>query len=507
MSEKTSNIINTELPEDLEHFENLDMMTYANGAKHVYGMDESGKRTHISHDDVLKAYGYASREEETTPDDPLDPVAPPFDVLDPVPPAPENFGEDEEAEPIPGPSEEPIERLLGRMQANLAYAEQDYAKTTAKARKSYLGRFCQGKTRIGRTILKLPGAGNIVKNVNEHLDTKTLEAKQEYDQLYNEVGIIVAEYLREQGYTEEQIISISASGAILRGSRLNHMILAERKNQSKDTNKFVNWWVRSGGLKGKLSKVGIVAGAGVIAGATAGLALPVYASFLAGGAAGGGIARHVTRRRANAVDSDGRTLASKQAGEDQRKIHQFAYENFENNEFSRVEDITDRVEYRTDDEMLGNRRRMKAAVAIGKMAGGFAGIGVKELLYNKPETPKDMSPDAPRAEAPKVPDADPGLEAPDPVPETPEINGRMFNVESGNGFTHEIQDFANANGTQVDAKRAFDIYNEAVAKFGEDGLIDPLGTYKRPQGDYGIMSPGNAQWKPGVAEFFKSKLQ
>ena len=32
MSEKTSNIINTELPEDLEHFENLDMMTYANGA-------------------------------------------------------------------------------------------------------------------------------------------------------------------------------------------------------------------------------------------------------------------------------------------------------------------------------------------------------------------------------------------------------------------------------------------------------------------------------------------
>src|SRR5690606_36182430 len=92
------------------------------------------------------------------------------------------------------------------------------------------------------------------------------------------------------------------------------------------------------------------------------------------------------------------------------------------------------------------------------------------------------------------------------VPQAPEMSGREFYVEPGHGFTHEIQEFAQANGSQVDGKRAFEIYEQAVARFGQDGLIEPTGTYVRDAGDIGISAPGSAAWKPGVAESLKSQL-
>ncbi len=59
--EKVSNIITPGpegLPEDLRHFQGLDEMTYTNGAEHVYGLDEDGKRVHIPHDKLLESYGF-----------------------------------------------------------------------------------------------------------------------------------------------------------------------------------------------------------------------------------------------------------------------------------------------------------------------------------------------------------------------------------------------------------------------------------------------------------------
>lgn len=285
----------------------------------------------------------------------------------------------EPGEPKPPEDEEsdipPEEReTLGRMQTNLRLAEHDYAKRTAKSRKSYLGRFCQGQTRIGRTILKIPGAKQIVESTNEHFDTKTRAAREEYERQFDELGARLADGLRELGYEEEQIRALATVGVILRSSTLEQLIIGERKDMSKESNKFVNWWVNSKGLKSKVAKAGIVAGAGLLTGAIAGLALPAYASLLAGGAAGGVIARHVTRRRANVVGADGKTLSFNQAKADQLQERQFVEESYQEGEFPRVEDITDRVEYRTDDEMLGNRRRMKAAVAIGKVFGGTGGI-------------------------------------------------------------------------------------------------------------------------------------
>ena len=42
--------------------ENIVLDEYSNGAKHFYSVGEDGKKTHISHDDILEAYGHDPKE-------------------------------------------------------------------------------------------------------------------------------------------------------------------------------------------------------------------------------------------------------------------------------------------------------------------------------------------------------------------------------------------------------------------------------------------------------------
>lgn len=43
-------------------FGKMEQITYKTGAKHVYGVDEAGKKRHLSHDAVLESYGYNASE-------------------------------------------------------------------------------------------------------------------------------------------------------------------------------------------------------------------------------------------------------------------------------------------------------------------------------------------------------------------------------------------------------------------------------------------------------------
>jgi len=54
MAEPLGNLI-------LERFVSIEQRTYRNGARHVYGVDEQGKRRHIGHDAILEGYGYQPR--------------------------------------------------------------------------------------------------------------------------------------------------------------------------------------------------------------------------------------------------------------------------------------------------------------------------------------------------------------------------------------------------------------------------------------------------------------
>ena len=98
MSEKISRVVEPNLPDDLAQFEKLDQMTYKNGADHVYGVDKEGKKTHISNDDVLEAYGYDPNQTQDS-NDPFTPD-PSATSLDTTPERPDQDLYDEYAKAV-----------------------------------------------------------------------------------------------------------------------------------------------------------------------------------------------------------------------------------------------------------------------------------------------------------------------------------------------------------------------------------------------------------------------
>ncbi len=88
--------------------------------------------------------------------------------------------------------------------------------------------------------------------------------------------------------------------------------------------------------------------------------------------------------------------------------------------------------------------------------------------------------------------------------ETQAIVGNEFNVESGNGFIQEINDFAEANGMSRNDSISTQVFNEARAKFGDDLLT---GSEYVQNGDLRISSAGQNAWNPGVAEFMLQRMQ
>lgn len=62
-----------QMPEDLNQFSALEARNYSNGANHIYGVGENGKKVHLKGDNVLAAYGYtdadlpANNSDVTTP--------------------------------------------------------------------------------------------------------------------------------------------------------------------------------------------------------------------------------------------------------------------------------------------------------------------------------------------------------------------------------------------------------------------------------------------------------
>ena len=67
-------------------------------------------------------------------------------------------------------------------------------------------------------------------------------------------------------------------------------------------------------------------------------------------------------------------------------------------------------------------------------------------------------------------------------------------VDSGHGFSHEIQEFGALHGHPVDSDTAYQIYDQLEKEFGGKILGGDGSSYTMPQygNDYGISSPG---WK------------
>ena len=130
--------------------------------------------------------------------------------------------------------------------------------------------------------------------------------------------------------------------------------------------------------------------------------------------------------------------------------------------------------------------------AGGGIIGAAGGAMIRDAMDNAPApAPAEVMPE----------------EVPTPVvaPPAPELPGNDFNVENGNGLTHEIEEFAAANGKEISGQQAYDIYKELLAERGQGGIIE-TGTYVMGDGDIGISSPGASGWQDGVGQNILDKL-
>jgi len=411
----------------------------------------------------------------------------------------------------------------------LDIARSRYAETTAKSRKSYLGRFFKPDTQVGGLLGKIPGMQKAVDKWNDikaskpvqgfadklssvrSFNAETEAAQQEYEEAYTALSEATAAELQRVGWEEEVVQSLSLIGNIAQDAKLEDQILYQRQLQSKKTNGFVNFWVSQQGLKGKFMKAGAVVGIGAAVGLTGGLFAGATAAYIAGGAAGASVGKHVTSRRANGINKhNGLTVAVEQSRGDSAVAEADIRARHTLDGVGSVEDITKTTEASTDAEMMRNRKRVRTATALGAAAGKGV-FKLKEFFDHRyrdpsrpPEAPKDPTP----PEAPKDPTPQPPKTPDVPKPPTPEApKGLQFNVEPGSGFEREFRQFFEANGKPIDGQQAHDLYKHFESTVGSDNIIKPLDTYARAAGDTGISSPGMAEWSPEAERVLTSLLR
>lgn len=382
----------------------------------------------------------------------------------------------------------------------LLEAANRYAELTARDRKSYfIGRYMRDERSLtGKILGKIPGVRKAIDSLNEKQGAEITDARKQYELAVFEAQRQVIIDLER---SDSSRVDMQAAAALIAGEAdlaLESMVISQRETQSKGSNKFVDWWVKQEGFKGKLKKAAVVAGVGLATGLTGGAFLGTVAGSLIGGVAGGVVANHVTRRRANAEGADGFNLAESQAladSEEKAGIIQKSIDDTteENPAYLASESLNEVTEKRSDSEAFQNRSRLRKAVAIGKGAVVGAGLlrnGISELFDSALDKP-----DAPEAPAPDKPDV--------PAPEVskgPEIVGDNFTVEAGNGYIKELQDFGSANGHDLTPQQAENLHHHLMDKFGNDYIdIKGAGGDIYMQGtDVRLMEPGKAAWENGV---------
>lgn len=422
------------------------------------------------------------------------------------------------------PSQELVE-LTGM----LKQAQDRYAEATSRSRNSTFGRFLKEDSKFMGIVGKLTGMQALINKLKNSEkvqnwtaendsnreffgDAETIDAKEEYERLYEQVSMLTGQEVEAAGMSAELAQAWAMYSETERDKDLAFDIADRREANSKSTNGFVNWWVNAKGWKGKLAKAGLVGAAGIAAGVGIGIAGGGFlAAAIAGGVTGNAIAGYVTKRRANSISKEtGRTLAQDQAVGD----HAIATADIQasyavgKDSVSPSESVA-RTEQTTDDEMIGNRRRRRAAIAIGKLGATLGMGGLKHFTHDKPKDPTTPKPKDPKTPTPKDPTPTPKPpETPDvaPKPPTPEVPRPQFDVEPGSGFEREISQYFANNGKPISGSEAHKLYQSLEQTYGPNGLIKPSETYLRSGTDYGISRPGMYEVADGPAKVLSDWL-
>ena len=432
----------------------------------------------------------------------------------------------------PNPNQDPtsINELI-EIENELNEAKNEYAMLTAKDRKSYIR-----SGRVARFLAKIPGLRRFTEKRDQSIETE--EAKERYDAASKALIEWELKSLESAGYDEDAKRQEIINVLIDRDLEFENEVVEQRMQQSKKTNKFVNFWERSRGI----TKIISAGGAGFITGAVLKTAqsMPYVGGYFpglvvkgAGAAAGAWMAGHVRKRRANAEvkDANGNlvTLAKAQSNEDFNK-KKTIIENIVNSaDISKGSDsidvsrISHTTEKRTKSEVRGNNLRLAALATkgfLGASAGEYivghaqsmmagADTNAHHVVGNTNDAAMNNSHStAPSAEsAPTTSAAEPTdtLSAAEPMhsPDaTGMVEGHNFYVQDGSGYSQELIDFANANGQTLTPDQSMELHQHLVDKFGSDYInIDGVNTDTYLDGnDIRLSAPGNASWENGVPD-------
>ena len=443
----------------------------------------------------------------------------------------------------PNPNQAPMSSrdllIKKEIEDELEEAKNEYARLTAKDRKSYIR-----SGRVARFLAKIPGLRRIAEKRDQSIETE--EAKERYDAASKALIGWELKSLESAGYDEDAKRQEIINVLVDRDLEFENEVVEQRMQQSKKTNKFVNFWERSRGI----TKIISAGGAGFITGAVLKTAqsIPYVGGYFpglvvegAGAVTGGLIAGYIRKRRANAEieDANGNlvTLAKAQSNEDlnNKKI---IIENIVNSaDISKGSDsidvgkISHATEQRTKLEFLGNNLRL-ASMALKGIIGATAGeyivghaqsmmagadtnahhvVGnTNDAAMNNSHSTAPSAESAPTTSAESAPTtsvAEPTdtLSAAEPMhsPDaTGMVEGHNFYVQDGSGYSQELIDFANANGQTLTPDQSMELHQHLVDKFGPDYInIDGVTTDTYLDGnDIRLSAPGNASWENGVPD-------
>ena len=435
----------------------------------------------------------------------------------------------------PNPNQAPMSSrdllIKKEMEDELEEAKNEYARLTAKDRKSYIR-----SGRVARFLAKIPGLRRFAEKRDQSIETE--EAKERYDAASKALIEWELKSLESAGYDEDAKRQEIINVLVDRDLEFENEVVEQRMQQSKKTNKFVNFWARSRGA----TKIISAGGVGFITGAVLKTAqsIPYVGGYFpglvvkgAGAAAGAWMAGHVRKRRANAEvkDANGNlvTLAKDQSNKDlnDKKI---IIENIVNSaDISKGSDSIDvgkisyATEKRTKSEVRRNNLRLAALATkgfLGASAGEYivghaqsmmagADTNAHHVVGNTNDAAMNNSHStAPSAEsAPTTSAAEPTdtLSAAEPMhsPDTTGmVEGHNFYVQDGSGYSQELIDFANANGQTLTPDQSMELHQHLVDKFGPDYInIDGVTTDTYLDGnDIRLSAPGNASWENGVPD-------
>lgn len=176
--------------------------------------------------------------------------------------------------------------------------------------------------------------------------------------------------------------------------------------------------------------------------------------------------------------------------------------------------LSDRIHKRVNKDIKSNRNRVIASVAIGGIAGTAGFLVGSELGDTWPfggtkenNSSPSLQPEAseePTVKPEPTPAATPELpEEPSDTAETTETSDMVdgfrtrVTIGSGDGFTHALTDLAQQKDINLSGTESWQLYEHLEGKFDGNFFTDTQ-AYRMADGNWGISSPGTAQWDPAV---------